>query len=107
MRTAALLGCLALLAAACTGGGDDGSPVEGVITDVRVSQAGELLGISLRTQDGGLRDFAVELDADALVDAGHLREHMQRRWPVRVAFRDSREGPVAYRIDDAGAPPGG
>jgi hypothetical protein len=101
-----LLAFLGLLAA-CSGGGGDDSPIEGLITDVRVSSAGELLGISVRADDGAVHDFAVELDADALVDAAHLRQHMQQRWPVSVAFRDSRDGRVAYRIDDAGAPPGG
>lgn len=107
MRIAALLACLALATAACSSGKDGGSPVEGLITDVRVSGAGELVGISLRTDEGERHDFAIELEPDAIVSAEHLREHMQRRWPVRVAFRDSRDGPVAYRIDDAGAAPGG
>jgi hypothetical protein len=55
--------------------------------------------ITLRTDDG--RELVLRVDAGTDVTPGHLREHMTLGEPVLVTYRQTPDGLLATRIDDA------
>ncbi len=78
----------------------------GVVVGVEASDLTHLDAVTLRGDDGRVQRFTVASEA---VTAGHpaspshLRQHMTYGDRVVVYYQDGSAGPVATRIDDAGA----
>lgn len=84
------------------------SPVVGIVTAVDSRSLGDVRGLTLRVPDGRQIQIAIgTLDNGASFPPGHLAEHIATAEPIRVYFRQESGGPVAYRIEDAGAPASG
>lgn len=97
-----------LLTLACGPGtstvsGAPGSPVEGVVVDVRSTGLTQVQGFSIRTNAGETIDFRLgRLENAAEFPPAHLSEHRATSQPVRVYFRLEAGDRVAYRVEDAG-----
>lgn len=94
-----------LLSVAC--GSDTGdsskekSPVSGVLRQVDASSSGEIVSITLETDDGDVVKFPVALEPTAAVSAEHLQLHIDQTLRISVSFAGEGDRRVVYRIDDA------
>jgi hypothetical protein len=78
--------------------------VRGVILDVQ----GQSIGVpdSFKIRDNAGREWTFRADPSIVTDpthpnnAAHLRAHMATVDQVTVYYRDSPQGPVAYRVTD-------
>jgi hypothetical protein len=117
-RLVALVGAVALAAAACGPGNASPSaavgpsssvalvsPVDGLLTKLDSEGLTKVLGFRLRTDDGTEIPFKLGiLENGAAFPPGHLAEHMATTSKVRVFFRDEGGEHVVYRLEDAPAP---
>ncbi len=106
LACAALVAAIALTLAGCGPATYSGmtSPTEGVVVDVDSAGLADVTGFTIRTGDGREIVFGVgDLENAADFPPAHLGEHLSSGVPVTVWFRTEANGPVAYRIEDAGS----
>lgn len=82
----------------------DARTVSGLLIDVVGPADGSASRIRVRDADGTEWTFGVAetvlTDPEHPVSVKHLHLHLSSRQPVKVSYRDSAAGPIAYRITD-------
>lgn len=78
-------------------------PVEGVVIAVDTAGLDHVNGFTIRTSSGETLTFVMgTLENASEFPPSHLIEHKATASPVRVWFTPEADGPVVYRIEDAG-----
>jgi hypothetical protein len=75
---------------------------DGLVVELRTASIVQIVGFTLRTDDGQLVEIVVE--GDVGITASHLREHMTLADPVTVTVRHAAGLTIATRVLDLQPP---